>query len=213
MKVAPSILSADFANLQRDVELVERCGADWIHIDAMDGHFVPNLTLGANVVSALKHVTTLPLDCHLMLTNPEQYITDFAKAGADIITVHYEACHHLHRVIQQIKDCNVKVGVAINPATAVNVIEPILQDVDLVLVMTVNPGFGGQVFIESTLAKIKALDYLRKEQQYHYVIQVDGGINASTAKRCQEVGVDVVVAGSYVYQASDIKEAIASLKG
>ncbi|MBF0780197.1 MULTISPECIES: ribulose-phosphate 3-epimerase [unclassified Granulicatella] len=213
MKVAPSILSADFANLQRDVERVEQAGADWIHIDAMDGHFVPNLTLGANIVSALKKVTTLPLDCHLMIANPEQYISDFAKAGADVITVHYEASQHLHRVIQQIKDCKVKAGVAVNPATPVCVIEPILQDVDLVLVMSVNPGFGGQSFIDSTLSKMKQLDELRKKHGYHYVIQVDGGINNQTAKSCQDVGVDIVVAGSYIYQSKEIPQAIASLKG
>lgn len=213
MKVAPSILSADFANLQRDVECVDQLGADLIHIDAMDGHFVPNLTLGANIVSALRPVTSLPLDCHLMVSQPERYVDDFAKAGADIITVHYEACPHLHRVIQQIKNCQVKAGVAINPATAVSVITPILADIDLVLVMTVNPGFGGQAFIASTLEKIKELATLRVENDYHYVIQVDGGINAETAKMCQEAGVDIVVAGSYIYQAPNMKVAIDSLKG
>ncbi|NEW62795.1 ribulose-phosphate 3-epimerase [Granulicatella sp. zg-ZJ] len=212
MQVAPSILSADFANLERDVKLVEHYGVDLIHIDAMDGHFVPNLTLGPNIVEALRKVTNLPLDCHLMISNPDQYIDAFAKAGADIISVHYEACTHLHRVLQQIKQAGVKSGVVINPATPVSAIEPILADVDLVLVMTVNPGFGGQAFITSTLDKIRQLDTLRKERKYTYVIEVDGGINDKTAQLCHEAGVDIVVAGSYIYNAPNIEQAILSLK-
>lgn len=212
MKIAPSILSADFANLERDIKLVEKHGADWIHIDAMDGHFVPNLTLGANVVSAIRRITNLTLDCHLMVSNPETLIEPFAKAGADIISVHYEATNHLHRLIQQIKSYNVKAGVVINPATSVSVIEPILSDVDLVLVMTVNPGFGGQTFIPETLEKIKQLDALRQQKGYKYVIEVDGGIKQDTAKMCKEAGVDVAVAGSYIYEADDIARAIQSLK-
>lgn len=212
MKVAPSILSADFANLERDVKKVEQLGADWIHIDAMDGQFVPNLTLGANVVSALRPVTKLPLDCHLMVANPERFISDFAKAGADYISVHVEATPHIHRAIQQIKQEQVKAGVVINPGTPVSSIEAVLADVDLVLVMTVNPGFGGQQFIDTTLEKVKQLVALRAENNYHYLIEVDGGVNAETAKKCAKAGVDVAVAGSYVYNATDMAAAINSVK-
>ena len=212
MKVAPSILSADFANLERDVKKVEQLGADWIHIDAMDGQFVPNLTLGANVVSALRPVTKLPLDCHLMVANPERFIPDFAKAGADYISVHVEATPHIHRAIQQIKQEQVKAGVVINPGTPVSSIEAVLADVDLVLVMTVNPGFGGQQFIDTTLEKVKQLVALRAENNYHYLIEVDGGVNAETAKKCAKAGVDVAVAGSYVYNATDMAAAINSVK-
>lgn len=212
MKIAPSILSADFANLERDIKLVEQYGADLIHIDAMDGHFVPNLTLGPNVVSAIRKVTNLPLDCHLMIDNPEKYIEEFAKAGADIITVHYEATAHLHRLLELIKSFHVKCGVVINPATSVSVIEPILHMVDMVLVMTVNPGFGGQSFIFETLEKIKQLDTLRQKNQYHYDIEVDGGINHDTIKLCQEAGVDIAVAGSYIYDAPNVEQAIQKLK-
>lgn len=212
MKVAPSILSADFANLERDIKEVEQYNVDYIHIDAMDGRFVPNLTLGPNVVSAIRKITTLPLDCHLMIEQPERYINEFAKAGADIITIHVESTAHLHRALQQIKEAGVKAGVVINPATPVSAIEPVLADVDMVLVMTVNPGFGGQTFIESTLKKIKQLDQLRRENNYQYLIEVDGGINAKTAQQCKEVGVDIVVAGSYIYNADNIKEAITSLQ-
>ena len=212
MKVAPSILSADFANLERDVKKVEQLGADWIHIDAMDGQFVPNLTLGANVVSALRPVTKLPLDCHLMVANPERFIPDFAKAGADYISVHVEATPHIHRAIQQIKQEQVKAGVVINPGTPVSSSEAVLADVDLVLVMTVNPGFGGQQFIDTTLEKVKQLVALRAENNYHYLIEVDGGVNAETAKKCAKAGVDVAVAGSYVYNATDMAAAINSVK-
>lgn len=212
MKIAPSILSADFANLQRDIEIVEQNGADLIHIDAMDGQFVPNLTLGPNVVSALRKVTNLTLDVHLMIEQPERYIEAFAQAGADIITVHVEATKHLHRVLQQIKQTGKQCGVVINPATPVSVIEMVLGEVDLVLVMTVNPGFGGQSFIPMTLEKIKQLVTLREQNNYSYLIEVDGGINDKTAKLCREAGVDIAVAGSYIYDSNDIKAAIDSLK-
>lgn len=212
MKIAPSILSADFANLQRDIEIVEKNGADLIHIDAMDGQFVPNLTLGPNVVSAIRRITTLPLDVHLMIDTPERFVDEFAKAGADYITVHVEATNHLHRVLQQIKSHGIKCGVVINPATPVSAIECVLADVDLVLVMTVNPGFGGQSFIPMTLEKVKQLAILREQNHYNYLIEVDGGINHKTVKMCREAGVDIAVAGSYIYDSNDIKEAIDSLK-
>lgn len=215
MKLAPSILSADFANLQRDIELVEKGGADYIHVDVMDGQFVPNITLGPNVVQAIRPVTKLPLDVHLMIVNPENYITDFAKAGSDIITVHVESTPHIHRAVQMINDLGVKSGVVINPGTPVSVIQHVLSIVDQVLVMTVNPGFGGQSFIEETVVKIAELDLLRQENGYHYAIEVDGGIVPETAKICKEAGADVFVAGSYIYasenpihQINQLKEAL-----
>lgn len=212
MKLAPSILSADFANLERDIQLVENLGADYIHVDVMDGQFVPNITLGPNVVSAIRPVTKLPLDVHLMIVQPENYILDFVKAGADIITVHQEATQHIYRAIQMIKDANVKAGVVINPGTTVTAIQPILDQVDQVLVMTVNPGFGGQSFIESTLEKIAQLKEWKELNGYTYDIQVDGGIVPETARRCKEAGANVFVAGSYIYDAESPKERIALLR-
>ncbi len=215
MKLAPSILSADFANLQRDIELVEKGGADYIHVDVMDGQFVPNITLGPNVVQAIRPVTKLPLDVHLMIVYPENYITDFAKAGSDIITVHAESTPHIHRAVQMINDLGVKSGVVINPGTPVSAIQHVLSIVDQVLVMTVNPGFGVQSFIEETVVKIAELDLLRQENGYHYAIEVDGGIVPETAKICKEAGADVFVAGSYIYasenpihQINQLKEAL-----
>ena len=212
MKIAPSILSADFANLERDVRLVESCGADYIHVDVMDGHFVPNITLGANIVSAIRPVTKLPLDCHLMIENPENYIEDFAKAGADIITVHVESTPHIHRAIQMIKAAGVKAGVVLNPGTPVEAVKYVLAECDLVLVMTVNPGFGGQSFIEETLEKITELSALKEIKNYHYEIEVDGGIVPETAAKCKLAGADVFVAGSYVYNAENPLEQIQNLK-
>lgn len=212
MKIAPSILSADFANLQRDIEFVEKHGVDYIHVDAMDGQFVPNITLGPNVVAAIRPITKLPLDCHLMIADPERYIEDFAKAGADIITVHQEATSHIHRAVQMIKALGVKAGVVINPGTPVEAIKHVLQMADLVLIMTVNPGFGGQSFIEDGVEKIRELDQLRKTHGYTYEIEVDGGIVPETAKLCKDAGCDVFVAGSYIYGAEHPEERIRALR-
>ena len=212
MKISPSILSADFANLERDIRLVEEGGADYIHVDVMDGHFVPNLTFGANIVSAIRPITKLPLDCHLMIENPENYIADFAKAGADIITVHVESTHHIHRAIQLIKNHGVKAGVVINPGTAIESIMPVLSEVDMVLVMTVNPGFGGQSFIKETVSKIVLLDTLKKDKGYNFEIEVDGGISPETAKICKDAGATVFVAGSYIYDAQNPIERLTCLK-
>ena len=212
MKIAPSILSADFANLERDIAVVEKAGADYIHVDVMDGQFVPNITIGAGVVAAIRPVTKLPLDVHLMIMNPERYVEDFAKAGADIIVVHQESTLHLHRVMQMIKNAGVKAGVVINPATPVEAIKQILPMADLVLVMTVNPGFGGQAFIPECLTKIKQLAALRQEQGLAFEIEVDGGVVPETAKLCAEAGADVFVAGSYVYNAESPAEQIDALR-
>lgn len=212
MKLAPSILSADFANLERDIQLVEKLGADYIHVDVMDGQFVPNITLGPNVVSAIRPVTKLPLDVHLMIVQPENYIEAFAKAGADIITVHAESTPHIHRAVQMIKASGVKSGVVINPGTPLSAIEYVLDLVDQVLIMTVNPGFGGQSFIESSLDKIAQLKEWKESKGYTYDIEVDGGIVPETAKRCKEAGANIFVAGSYIYDSESPKDRIAALR-
>ncbi|MBL1228363.1 ribulose-phosphate 3-epimerase [Enterococcus sp. BWB1-3] len=212
MKIAPSILSADFANLERDIQLVEKLGADYIHVDVMDGQFVPNITLGPNVVSAIRPTTKLPLDVHLMIQQPENYIKAFAEAGADIITVHQESTPHIHRAMQMIKQADVKAGVVVNPGTPLSAIEEVLDLADLVLIMTVNPGFGGQSFIESQLSKIAQLKEWRETKGYTYEIEVDGGIVPETAQKCKDAGADVFVAGSYIYSAEDPKERIDALR-
>ncbi|WP_010096719.1 ribulose-phosphate 3-epimerase [Ornithinibacillus scapharcae] len=211
-KIAPSILSADFAKLGEEIKDVEIGGADYIHVDVMDGHFVPNITIGPLVVEAIKPITKLPLDVHLMIENPDHYIPSFAKAGASIITVHQEATVHLHRTIQLIKSHGIKAGVAINPATPAEMIREILQEVDLVLVMTVNPGFGGQSFISLTLDKIRQIAKWREEYGLSFEIEVDGGVNVTTARTCVEVGVDVLVAGSAIYDQSNRKKAIEDIR-
>ena len=209
--ISPSILSADFANLERDIQLVENNGADWIHVDVMDGHFVPNITIGIPVVKSIKKVTKLPLDVHLMIENPEKYIKDFANAGADILTFHYEAVkkENIKNLISEIKELGVKAGLSIKPKTQPEEILEFLQDLNLVLVMTVEPGFGGQKFMEDCAEKIKLIKQHAPENLY---IQVDGGINAQTGKICTEFGANSLVAGSYIYKAENIKEAISSLK-
>jgi ribulose-phosphate 3-epimerase len=211
-KIAPSILSANFAELGREIADVEKGGADYIHIDVMDGHFVPNITIGPLIVDAIRPITNLPLDVHLMIDNPDQYIPAFAKAGAAFITVHQEACRHLHRTIQLIKDHHVRPGVVINPATPVELIKETLSYVDLVLVMTVNPGFGGQSFIKETLSKIEQLHQIRTENNYSFEIEVDGGVNMDTAKLCTDRGADVLVAGSAIFNKIDRKQAIHDIR-
>lgn len=209
--VSPSILSADFANLERDIKLVERNGADWIHVDVMDGHFVPNITIGIPVVKSIKKVTTLPLDVHLMIENPEKYIEGFANAGADILTFHYEAVkkENIKPLITNIKNLGVKVGLSIKPKTQPEEILEFLPDLNLVLVMTVEPGFGGQKFMTDCAEKIKVI---KQHATQNLFIQVDGGINAETGEICTKYGANSLVAGSYIYKAENIKEAISSLK-
>ncbi|MDE3841222.1 ribulose-phosphate 3-epimerase (plasmid) [Bacillus methanolicus] len=212
IKIAPSILSANFARLEEEIKDVERGGADYIHVDVMDGHFVPNITIGPLIVEAIRPVTNLPLDVHLMIENPDQYIGTFAKAGADILSVHVEACTHLHRTIQYIKSEGIKAGVVLNPHTPVSMIEHVIEDVDLVLLMTVNPGFGGQSFIHSVLPKIKQVANIVEERNLQVEIEVDGGVNPETAKLCIEAGANVLVAGSAIYNQEDRSQAIAKIR-
>ncbi|WP_314068543.1 ribulose-phosphate 3-epimerase [uncultured Vagococcus sp.] len=211
-QVAPSILAADFTQLGTEIIDVDQSGADFIHIDSMDGHFVPNVTFGPDVVKAIRGKTTKVLDCHLMFANPDEYIEAFSQAGADIITVHYEACPHIHRTIQLIKEQGIKAGVALNPGTAPSLLRTILPDVDLVLQMTVDPGYGGQSFIEGTLDNIAQLDQMRREKELSYLLEVDGGINQLTGRQCVEAGVDILVAGSYIFNQSDRSVPIKKLK-
>lgn len=215
LKIAPSILSADFARLGEEIKEVEQFGADWIHVDVMDGKFVPNITIGPLVVDAIRPHTKLPLDVHLMIEQPERYIVDFAKAGADLITIHAEACVHLHRTIHLIKEQGIKAGVALNPATPLETLQHVLADgLDMVLIMTVNPGYGGQKFIPGMLAKISALrEQLTSFGYDHIDIEVDGGINAQTARLVAEAGANVLVAGSALFGQQDRSAAIKAIRG
>ncbi|OFY90233.1 MAG: ribulose-phosphate 3-epimerase [Bacteroidetes bacterium RIFCSPLOWO2_12_FULL_31_6] len=210
--IAPSILSSDFANLQAECEMLNKSNADWFHIDVMDGVFVPNLTFGMPVIKAIKKYTNKPFDVHLMIVSPEKFIENFAAAGANILTVHYEACAHLHRIIQQIKAAGMKAGVALNPHTNINVLEDIIQDIDLVLIMSVNPGFGGQSFIENTYLKVKTLKELIIRKKSTTLIEIDGGVTAENAKKLIDCGADVLVAGSFIFKSINPLDTINQLK-
>mgnify|MGYP000915933047 FL=1 len=212
IKVAPSILSANFSNLANEVDKVEKAGADILHIDIMDGHFVPNITMGPPIVASLREKTSLPFDVHLMISEPDKFIDDFVKAGADIICVHQEACTHLNRTIYNIKDRGIKAAVALNPATSLSTLDYVLDDIDMILLMTVNPGFGGQTFIKSMVNKISDLKKIVDEKKLILDIEVDGGINGDNVKDVIAAGANVIVAGSYIYKAKDIKGAIDSLR-
>lgn len=210
--ISPSFLSADFLNLERDIEMINSSEADWFHLDIMDGVFVPNISFGLPVVSQIKKKATKPLDVHLMIVEPDNYIEKFKKAGADILTVHIEACKHLHRTIQNIKANGMKAGVSLNPHTNVDLLEDIIQELDLVLIMSVNPGFGGQKFIENTYSKVKKLKNLIIEKKSNAFIEVDGGVDNTNYKQLYEAGVDVLVSGSYIFKSENPKETIKLLK-
>ncbi|MGD8307413.1 MAG: ribulose-phosphate 3-epimerase [Ignavibacteria bacterium] len=210
--LAPSILSADFANLTQQIRMVEIGGADWIHCDIMDGHFVPNITFGPIVVEAANRISNLPIDVHLMIENPDKYVKDFIDAGADYVSIHFEEVTHLNRSINRIKELGAKAGVVINPATPVQAIVDVVEYIDLLLIMTVNPGFGGQKFIDNSIRRIKEAVDLRKKLKANFLIEIDGGVNVETAKIASEAGVDVFVAGSSIFSADNISAAVMDIK-
>lgn len=210
--IAPSILSADFSKLGDEIRSVEDAGADWIHVDVMDGHFVPNITIGPLIVEAARRVTSLPLDVHLMIENPDRYIVDFAKAGADLISVQVEACIHLNRTIQMIKEMDLRAGAVLNPSTPLSSVEWIIEDVDFIMIMSVNPGFGGQRFISNSLAKVAELRKIIENRGLSTLIEVDGGISEKTIKQVSDAGANVFVAGSAIFKSSDYKKTIAAFR-
>ena len=210
--ISPSLLAADFTNLKRDIEMINRSEADWLHCDVMDGSFVPNISFGFPVIKAVHNICTKPLDVHFMIVKPERYIVQAAKAGAMMMSVHYEACVHLNRTIHQIHEEGMKAGVVLNPSTPVAMLEDVIEDADLVLLMSVNPGFGGQKFIEGTIGRVRRLRRLIEESGSRALIEVDGGVNGETAPRLVEAGVDVLVSGSYVFGAKDPVQTIHDLK-
>lgn len=212
MKIAPSILSADFAKLIEDIKKIERGGADYIHVDVMDGHFVPNISFGAPVMKCLNGKTSLPYDVHLMIENPDDYIDDFATSQTEFITVHQEASRHLNRTIQKIKSRGIKAGIAINPATPVSTLSCVLEDANLILIMSVNPGFGGQKFIQSTVSKVEELAKLKREKGYDFAIEIDGGVTEGNIEMLAKAGAEIAVAGSAVFKAQNPEETVAAFR-